>query len=124
MRPFVLPLLIMFAVVSGCRKNDTLFNAYFWTSVDTTQSRLSLFVDGEPKGPLPYLENEPSCGDVHALALTLRSGKYRIEARDEHGTVRSQQTCKITEHKLSASGTVGGERAKTDGHCLVIGLFY
>lgn len=134
-------------IFSRCHQetdDNAVHNTYFWTSVPTEKQELTLFVDGQQVGPLPYFSTELTCSNdslkARALNMTLRSGKYQIEARNSQGVVRSDGSIKISESGLGVGpgphmNNPGGVTAaketpnavspeKAGNSCVIVNLFY
>ena len=112
---------------SGCTRDDSVFNCKFYTSINSNEATLTLFIDGVNKGTLPYISTAPACGDSlisQTLQLQLESGRYKFEARDASGTVKSYSKVKITERTKSVNGNMGGISITGTEDCEVINLFY
>lgn len=109
------------------------FDAYFWTS--TAGIKMYLYIEGEKKGELPYLEKAPDCDDnaskLAALKLDLPSDTYLIEVKDEAGNHLFSEELKIWKRggSISLGNTQpdhagGGARRTFKGNCLIEELFY
>lgn len=125
--PVVLVVLIA-ALFTSCKKDDP--NAIFNTSFFTTKQngKLSLYVDGNYKGVLPYFSKEPACGAQNGdgqlpMSMQLKTGEYHIEGQDSTGKVVSSGTIYISKSTNSMSGGIGGQSTFNNGECVVIGLF-
>lgn len=111
-----------------CNKSDSgkIFNANFYTTQSTV--KLTLYVDGVAKGMLPYFAQAPQCGVGYGdatkpLNLQLKSGKYRIQGKNEAGQVMSSGDIQISDNRMSTSGNLGGQSLSNTGDCLAIGLW-
>ncbi len=113
--------------LTQCKKDDTVYNVYFYTSKDTTEVRLSLFIDDKYKGEIPYLSQKPTYDNDSlkhlAFSLTLTSGKYNITAKDASGIVKSEQIVKIKNNSTSVRGKIGGQELTGKDNCIIVGLF-
>ena len=112
----------------SCGKSKTTYNAHFWTSKDTSEVRLDLFIDDEYKGKLPYLEQEPGCGSENALSFTVEEGKHTIVAKNMQGAIKSSGTVRIRNNvrrtSLSGSGGTGGQDINLKDDCLIVKIYY
>jgi len=120
-----------FLLLTNCTKNKEEYNAYFYTTHSTSEIQLSLFIDDEYYGELPYLNPKPSCSDdtqkAGALYVKLSNGKHKLVAKDKQGVIRSSGILKISNNNLSSSSGKdgrGGQEINHKGQCLVIGMFY
>jgi len=111
-----------------CKKEDTstVFEAVFYTS--TSNSRLSLYIDGEYQGVLPYFSKAPECGQLYGdgqkpIAAQLASGQYEIAAKDDAGKTVSHGTISVSKNRTGSSGGIGGISISNYETCLVIGLY-
>lgn len=114
---------------SSCKKNeDGDVNAYFYTTMDTAQVILELYIDGQPLGKLPYLSSRPTCAQVQQEnrmpMRNLKYGKYTFIAKDAGGNVVSESTYKIGKGSTSAGGGKGGSESFMTDDCLVVNLYY
>ena len=115
-----------------CRKNEpssnTTYSAHFWTSMQSNDGELKLYIDNVYKGDLPYLAYKPDCSNndlnQKLLSFPLPSGKHFIEAKDVHGNVKSSSNMKIETNSQSVSGGEGGMGSVSTGTCLVVEMFY
>ncbi|PZR24828.1 MAG: hypothetical protein DI535_20680 [Citrobacter freundii] len=109
------------------------FDAYFWTS--TKGIKMYLYIEGQKKGELPYLDKAPDCDDagskLGALKLDLPSDTYLIEVKDEAGGYLFSEELKIWKRggNISLGNTQpndadGGARRTFKGNCLIEELFY
>lgn len=112
----------------SCGKGKTIYNAHFWTSKDTSEVRLSLFIDDEYKGELPYLEQEPGCGSENTLSFPVEEGKHSIVAKNVQGVIKSSGTARIRNNarrtSLSSSGGMGGQDIYLNDDCLIVKIYY
>jgi len=117
-------------LLTQCKKNDIIYNSYFYTTMPSSETELSLYLDKKYRGEIPYVKNKPTCDNdtskQKALFLNLKPGKYKLEAKNKQGDIKSSATIKVTEKILSASsgGGGGGTTSNKEGECLIIGVFY
>ncbi|MBK7310351.1 MAG: hypothetical protein IPI93_06055 [Sphingobacteriaceae bacterium] len=115
-------------VLTNCNKLGKDFDNYFYTDIENSAGPLTLFIDGKNKGGLPYLKTSVSpTNDTiinHALHLTLKSGKYKIEAKDNQGNLKCSFTLKFRSNLLSTSGTIGRQTTAASGKIVVTKLNY
>lgn len=120
-------LLILF-FLTQCKKDETVYNVFFYTSKDTTEIRLSLFIDDKYKGEIPYMSQKPTFDNdslkQRAFSLTLASGKYNMTAKDASGNVKSEQIVKIKNNSSSVRSKTGGQELTSKENCVIVGLFY
>ena len=115
--------------LTQCKKEDCGkdFNTNFYTSTANTQ--MWLYVDDVYKGELPYMATVPECsanyGDgTPPLAMTLKTGRYKITGKNAQGVVVSDAIVTIRTNGVGGSGKIGGNRVDSRGDdCLAIGLF-
>ena len=129
-----LALLATVFLFAQCQKDETIHTTHFWTSKSTPEEQLTLFVDGALMGPLPYFSTNLTCSNdslkAKAFQMTLKSGKYYLEAKDNQGEVRSSGTIKISESGMSSSGGLGDKGGMAtsavgpDNSCVIVDLFY
>jgi hypothetical protein len=123
----ILNLLLIITLVS-CKKDNTNFNSYFWTSNEIDENELSLFINDELKGAIPFLKDSPTCENdaskSKALNLNLKAGEYKIAAKDKQGNVKVASTIKVTSNSLSSKAGIGGTETSSKNECLIVGLNY
>jgi len=119
--------------LSQCKKNSE-YEAFFWTGVDTLLSNpndtmpvvefLTLYVNGEEIGELPYRSSQPECGEETAglLYKQLESEKYEVEARDNSNNVIASSTINYKRKGASVSGGTGAVGVLGNETCEVIEL--
>lgn len=124
---------VFILLLSQCKK-DTEYEAYFWTGVDTLVSNpndsavvvefLTLFVNGEEIGELPYRSSQPECGEETAglLYKQLESEKYEFDARDNSNTVVISGTINYKRKGGVLSSGVGKTGVLSNETCEVIEL--
>ncbi len=127
-------LLTMFTAIlllTNCKKNDSNYNAYFYTSMSSSETQLSLFIDDEYRGEIPYMIVKPNCdNDVlkqQALFVNMKGGKHKLVAKNNLGIVMSSGMVKVSKNKLSSSSGKdgrGGQDISSEGECLIVGLYY
>lgn len=118
----------MVFMFSECKKDETIYQAYFYTLESPDEARLFLFVDEESKGELPFIQHYAGFTadsiKSHALKLPLSSGKHKLEAKDQNGQVRSSGSIRVSSNKLSSSGKVGGQELIMENNELRVGLSF
>lgn len=124
--------LILFAstiiVLTNCKKIGKDYDNYFFTDIENSAGPLILFIDGKNKGELPNLKTSvsPTNDTVinNALHLILKSGKYKIEAKDSQGNLKCSGTLKFRTNSLNGSSTMGGQETSTLDKIVVTKLNY
>ena len=118
----------MIVVLTNCKKLGKDYDTYFYTDIENSYGPLTLYVDGENRGELPNLKTSVSPGNDtiinNALHLTLKSGRYKIEGKDDQGNVKCSGTLKFRTNSLSCSGTMGGQATASSGKIIVTKLNY
>jgi len=114
--------------LTQCKKDDTVYNVYFYTSKDTTVVQLALYIDDKYKGIIPYISQKPTYDNDSlknlAFSLTLSSGKYNIKTKNAYDMVMSEQILKIKNNSTSVRGKSGGSEITGKDNCFIVGLFY
>ena len=112
---------------SQCRKDDSVFDVYFWTSINNTAESLTLYIDNENKGILPYMDIAPKCGNDTLLAdliyIQLSAGRYKIKVKDENGVVKIEGKMTYKRNKQAVSVGTGGIGSESQGNCDVVVFF-
>ena len=130
---------------SQCQKDvdeNKIHSTYFWTSVNNEEQSLTLFLDGQAVGQLPYFSTPLTCGNDslknQALTMNLKSGKYILEAKDSQGNIKSDCTLKISDSglgvgpgknlnnpgKSSALWESSNTSPEGSNSCVIVNLFY
>lgn len=100
----------------SCRKDQTIFNTYFYVADTTRSENLSLYINHQFKGMLPRMAqpvtdhplgfNDPALSQ-HSLRFQLPSGSYMVEARNNEGLVLISGTIRFSENSGGGSGGKG-----------------
>jgi len=110
-------------IVTNCKKFGKPFDTYFFTDIESTAGPLQLFVDGNNKGHLPDLKTSMSPDNDtiirQALHLTLKAGKYHLQAKDSLSNVISECTLKFSSTSTRLSGGKGGQATSSSSDRLV-----
>ena len=110
-----------------CKKDDSVFDVYFWTSINNTEETLTLYIDNENKGILPFLVITPECGNDTLLSnliyIQLTAGTYKIKVKNENGDVIVKAKLTYKKNKQSTSLGIGGLSGASVGNCDVIEFF-
>jgi hypothetical protein len=124
----ILTSIFSLTLLTQCSKEDLQkeFNTNFYTSDEN--GTMSLYIDDEYKGVLPYMAAAPECGadygdGVPPLNFTLKTGSYKVTGKNEQGQVVSEHILCIRADGMGASGRMGGSRGDSKGDCLAVGLF-
>jgi hypothetical protein len=93
---------------TNCRKGDSNFNYYFITSVDTSEAKLSLYIDDKYIAPLPYVPDSTDTSAIFSAPnLFLKIGRYKITAKDSNGIVRMKAKAVVRPNGFKLSGEQG-----------------
>ncbi len=123
----IAPLFILLLFVQ-CKKKEAPYELYLYTT-DASHSGLTLFVDGVEKGALPVVSSTVMPDDESAKALTLHltlpTGKYVLEAKDEEGNLQKGAKLQFSSHKETLTGIKAGceVRSLEDDHCMTVRFF-
>ena len=110
--------LILLGIIStiffySCQKDDTIYQSYFWTPLDSSNVQLDLYIDGQFKGPVPFLTQNPDCNnDSSLIGLTpvpLKLGTYDIQVKDEQGNTQFSARMKIKKGGAITVTEIAGE---------------
>lgn len=116
----------MVLLLWNCKKNQKQYNAFFYTDRSDTSSVLQLYIDEKKIGDLPNLSviNSPGNDTIRRLGLNvkLKSGKYKIEAKDPKGNMNFEGTFKFKASKTQFTSTMGGSDLASDGETIAIKL--
>lgn len=121
---------VLFALIfSQCKKDDSTYKGYFYTSNAPTEAKLTLFLDGQNMGELPYInknQNGFTADSIkkYALPIAVKAGKHELEAKDPGGAIKSDGEFKVTKNKVSSSGTLGGQELVFENDELRVGISF
>lgn len=128
-----LTLMVTVLLFTQCKKDDAIHETQFYTS-NVNQERLTLFVDGQAIGNLPAFSTPLTCDSnpekQPGLKMTLKSGKYHLQAKDSLGTVKSGAMMKVFESSGGGSSTIGEtggmamQMSGSGNSCVIVNLFY
>jgi hypothetical protein len=122
------PFILMVFLFSHCRKENTVYQGYFYSLNSQDEARLNLFIDGENKGELPFIKHQAGFTSdsikYHALKLPFYSGKHKLEAKDQNGQIRSSGTVSVSKNKSSSRGGVGGQEMVIENNEVRIGFSF
>ena len=60
----------------------------------------------------------------NALYISLNSGRYKIEAKDNQGNIKCEGTLKFRSGSLGGTSRMGGQATASSGKTVVTNLFY
>jgi len=113
---------------TACEKDDMnkVFDVNFYTS--NPSGKMILYIDDVAKGELSHFDTAPVCGQAFSdganpISMQLKAGEYLISGKNDLGQIVAYGTIKITEHKLSTSGGMGGISITKNEDCVTVGLF-
>jgi hypothetical protein len=112
--------------LTECAKDNKSFNAHFYATFSRADGPLTLYIDDQLKGDLPYISVAPTCENdslkQKMLRIVLKSGKYKVVAKSKDGGVKSSGTITLKTNKTGASGGVGGQQVMVVGDCTFVGM--
>jgi len=119
---------LLFLVLSGCKKEKTVYDCYFYTNAQDLPGKLDLYVDNEYKGKLPTLNvdnrNFPDSLKSRTILLKLEEGKYEINVLDDQGNEKVKSKISFSSRKTSVTGTMGGSNVSAKDKELFVELYY
>jgi len=123
---------IVVLLLTQCNKADFFYDLYFYTNMDSADVTLSIYLDDEFDGEIPYLSTDPTCDNdtlkQQSLLLTVQSGKYDVVAKDAQGNIKASGEIKVGANGYKYESQIGKIEATTmtvgNDHCMVIGLNY
>lgn len=127
-KPLLLLLLCISLSFSGCRKDNTLHQVFFFTNLSGEKGQLDLYVNDTYQGKLPYIN--ASAMELHdsllskTLSIGLKSGAYTIKARNSVDELKVNCRISFSTNKTSTSGSMGGNELSGRNKQLVVNLFY
>jgi hypothetical protein len=120
---------LLVVAFTQCKKDDTIYQGYFYTSNSPTEAQLSLYLDGTYMGALPYInrnQNSVTADSIkkYALPITVKAGKHELQAKDQNANLRSKAEFKVTKNKTSTSGGIGGLEIVSENGELRIAVYF
>lgn len=124
--------LILFAstiiALTNCKKLGKHFDTYFYTDIENYNGPLFLYIDGKSKGELPNLKTSlsPTNDTIinNALHFSLRSGKYKIEGKNNQGNLKYSGYLKFRTNSIGGGGIMGGAASASSGDIIVNKIYY
>lgn len=106
-------------LVSSCQKNDKIRFYFYQNASAEVPYRLEL--DGENKGELPFLQQDPDCLNsvvqANSLILPIEKGRHRYKLINANGEVVSEGKFKFSSHEFSMTGTKGSSSFRLGEDC-------
>ena len=129
MNNFITKIGLLFALVlllAQCNK-DKVYNTYFYSSIDTSEVKLNLYIDDVDKGQLPYHNSELTCASDSIEQITiftqLECGKYKIVSKDATGNIETSSEIKLKSNGFSSESDKAGIKLRSNEDCLVIEIY-
>jgi hypothetical protein len=98
-------------LLTECKKVGTTYDAYFYTSIESSDSQLILELDDKTLGEIPLLKTTLSANNDtiinKALHLKLKTGKYKIVVRDKNDNLKCSGTLKFRFNKFNGATNQG-----------------
>jgi hypothetical protein len=121
---FLIGTIILF---TDCRKFET-YDCFFYTDIENSTGPLTLTIDDLNLGDLPLLKNvsSPSSDTIFkkAVHLSLKHGRYKIEAIDNNGKSKCSGTLKLRFNSHKGSTDPGVLDFAQSGNILVIRIHF
>lgn len=126
MRPrYNIFLILLLAFTVSCKKNVTR-NVYVYTNSYDPYTKVSLFINDNPKGAIPYFGEKLNFDHdslyAKTLLIKLTGGKNPLTSRDQYGYVKTDAVLDIRKKKSSAVATIGSVNTQTRGEDILIEL--
>ena len=125
----LLLVLTITAFLSACKKNQTTFDSYIYTTI--SERALALYIDNKYLGELPIVNCKTTEATESQKQLmfhtSLPSGKYKISAKDAEGKVYSETYLKIKGRpgcmESGMHGGVGGAESVVANNVMIFCMF-
>ncbi len=99
MNRYITKLLILTSTIiflTNCKKIGKTYDVFFYTNIETPTGPLSLNLDNKNIGELPILKTTLSTNNdtikSNAIHLKLKTGRYKIQAKDSQGIIKFSGT--------------------------------
>lgn len=113
MKYLLIPGIILMIIFSSCKKEDnTVYQTYFWTNVDTALIKMDIYINDKNSGAVQYLSKIPECCEDSVyktlISVPLKVGTYDFKAKDmEENTRFSAQVEIMKGGSVSANHVYG-----------------
>ncbi len=110
MKYLLIPVIVLLVVFSSCKKDNTIYQTYFWTTEDTASVKMNIYINDKNSGVIHYFSTAPECCDDSIFKtltpVPLKVGTYDFKAKDSQGNTRFSSRIEImkggsvmTDHK-------------------------
>jgi hypothetical protein len=112
-----------------CKKDNSNYQGYFYSKKPTKDVQLTLYLDGQIQGQLPYVKTD-SIGFTsdsikrYSMKINVAAGKHKLEAKDQQGVTRSSGSFKVTKNRTASSGNTGGQELVLENEELRVGIYF
>lgn len=125
---YILLLGITIIFLTGCKKIGKTYDVYFYTAIENSSGLLTLYLDNKNVGELPCLKtalltkNDTITGN--AIHLKLKTGKYKLVAKDKQGNVKFSGTLIFRFNKVNGSSDSGALEYAMSKNILITRIYF
>jgi hypothetical protein len=113
---------------AGCKKDDTVYKACFYTNLPGEKGQLVFFLNDVRQGMLPFADRDvmdlPDSMLYKTLQMDLKAGTYTLKAFDTNNELKVSSKISFSSRHTSSSGNMGGNSMSVKGNTMVVNLFY
>lgn len=113
---------------AGCKKDDTVYKACFYTNLPGEKGQLVFFLNDVRQGMLPFVDRDvmdlPDSMLYKTLQMDLKAGTYTLKAFDNNNELKVSSKISFNNTRSSSSGNMGGNSMSIKGNTMVVNLFY
>lgn len=113
---------------AGCKKDDTVYKACFYTNLPGEKGQLVFFLNDVRQGMLPFVDHDvmdlPDSMLYKTLQMDLKAGTYTLKAFDNNNELKVSSKISFNNTRSSSSGNMGGNSMSIKGNTMVVNLFY
>ena len=113
---------------AGCKKDDTVYKACFYTNLPGEKGQLVFFLNDVRQGMLPFVDRDvmdlPDSMLYKTLQMDLKAGTYTLKAFDNNNELKVSSKISFSSRHTSSSGNMGGNSMSIKGNTMVVNLFY
>ncbi len=92
--------IVLIFLFTSCKKDNTIYQSYFWTSMDSSMVKMGIYIDGSYKGVIQYLPDSSGYSIDDSLLddltpVPLKIGEYSFQAKNQQGDIKFSATVTI-----------------------------
>lgn len=119
---------MLLLTISGCKKDNTLYEVFFYTNLEGEKGQLDFYLNDVYRGKLPFVARDaadfPDSLLYKTFKLELTPGTCTIKAFDANNELKVSSTLSFSKTRTSNSGSMGGNSMSVKSNTMVVNLFY